>query len=210
MNSVFDDALERLRGTGPEARHGAPNHGPMAAEALVALGCLDEVPRWVDDYRGELGPMPPARSPVTEDTWREALGAIHRVGDWQVFFGARLAEGPWQAVFGRWMPRLIPGLMAGGTHGLIRTAHALRALSEAATPLRVEELASALAFWAAYYQTLPGIPRLRGPLELDRAIEQIPRIGRDQRGESRREGVPREFVRVLATHPEFAERSEER
>ena len=58
-----------------------------------------------------------------------------------------------------------PGLMAGGTHGLIRTAHAVRALSEAATPpLRVEELASALGYWAAYYQTLPGVPRLRGPL----------------------------------------------
>src|SRR5262245_56206430 len=103
------------------------------------------------------------------------------------------------------MPRLIRGLMAGGTHGLIRTAHAVRALSEAATPLRVEELASALAFWAAYYQTLPGVPRLRGPLDLDRAIEQVPRIGRKQGDEARREGVPRDFVRVLAKYPDFAE-----
>src|SRR5215475_6065798 len=204
MNSVLDDALERLRGMGPEARHGAPNHGPMAAEALVALGCLDEVPRWVDDYRGELDPMPPARSPVTEGNWHEALGAIRRVGDWQAFFVARLAEAPWQAVFGQWMPRLIQGLMAAGTHGLIRTAHAVRALSEVATPLRIEELASALAYWAAYHQTLPGVPRLRGLLDLDRAIEQIPKIGGDQRNESRREGVPREFVRVLAQYPEFA------
>ena len=203
-NSVLDDALERLRGMGPEAVHGAPNHGPMAAEALVALGCLDEVPRWVDDYRRELGPMPQARSPVTEYTWQEALGAIHRIGDWQTFFLAQLAEAPWQTVFGQWMPRLIPGLMAGGTHGLIRTAHAVRALSETATPLRVEELASALAYWAAYYQTLPGVPRLRGPLDLDRALEQVPRIGRDQ-NESRREGVPREFVRMLTEYPEFAE-----
>ncbi|WP_455287494.1 hypothetical protein [Cupriavidus necator] len=39
MNSTFDEALERLRGTGSEiAGGGAPNHGPMAAEALVALG----------------------------------------------------------------------------------------------------------------------------------------------------------------------------
>jgi hypothetical protein len=107
-------------------------------------------------------------------------------------------------VFVQWIPRLIAGLMAGGTHGLIRTAHAVRALSEAATPLRIEELASALAFWAAYHQTLPGVPRLRGPLDLDRAIEKIPRIGRDRPNESRREGVPREFVRVLAEYPEFA------
>jgi len=31
MNSVLDDALERLRHTGPEVADGAPNHGPMAA-----------------------------------------------------------------------------------------------------------------------------------------------------------------------------------
>jgi hypothetical protein len=66
--SILDDALERLRGTGPEAVHGAPNHGPMAAEALIALGCPGEVTGWVDDYRRELGPMPQPRSPVTEST----------------------------------------------------------------------------------------------------------------------------------------------
>jgi hypothetical protein len=203
-NSVLDDALERLRGMGPEAVHGAPNHGPMAAEALVALGCHDEVSRWTDDYRRELGPMPQARSPVTEYNWQGALGAIHRIGDWQTFFVAQLAEAPWQTVFGQWIPRLIRGLMAGGTHGPIRTAHAVRALSDAATPLRIEELASALAYWAAYHQTLPGAPRLRGPLDLDRAIEEVPRIGRDQRNESRREGVPRDFVRVLTEYPDFA------
>jgi hypothetical protein len=47
MKSVLDDALEGLRHTGPEAADGAPNHGPMAAEALVALGCDDAVPQWV-------------------------------------------------------------------------------------------------------------------------------------------------------------------
>jgi len=202
--SVLDDALERLRGTGPEAMHGAPNHGPMAAEALIALGCPGEVSLWVDDYRRELGPMPQARSAVTESTWREALGAIDRIGDWQVFFVTQLAEAPWQSVFVQWVSRLISGLMAGGTHGLIRTAHAVRAVSEAATPLRVEELASALAYWAAYYQALPGVPRLQGPLTLDRAIQQTPRIGRDHQSDLRREGVPRDFVRVLAEYPEFA------
>src|SRR5262249_60737934 len=80
-----------------------------------------------------------------------------------------------------------------------------RALSEAATPLRVEELASALAYWAAYYQTLPGVPQLRGPLDLDQAIEQVPRIDRKQGNEARRQGVPRDFVRELAKYPDFSE-----
>src|SRR5215467_6378180 len=38
MKDAFDEALERLRGTGTEVAGGiAPNHGPMGAEALVAL-----------------------------------------------------------------------------------------------------------------------------------------------------------------------------
>jgi hypothetical protein len=203
MNSVLDDALERLRGTGPEmVGDGGPNHGPMAAEALVALGCADEVPAWVDRYRQELGPMPEARSPVTEGTWRAALGAVGRIGDWQAFFGAQLAEAPWQAVFARWIPRLIPAAMAAGTHGLIRTAHAVRALAEIETPLRVEEFGAALAYWAAYYHTLPGVPHLDGPLDLAQAVARIPRIGRHrERLGTRREGVPREFIRVLEDYP---------
>jgi hypothetical protein len=107
MDSVLDDALERLRGMAPEAVHGAPNHGPMAAEALVALGHPDEVSRWMDDYCRELGPMPPARFPVSEDTWQEALGAIDRVGDWQTFFVTQLTEALWKTVFVQWIDRLI-------------------------------------------------------------------------------------------------------
>jgi Questin oxidase-like len=206
MNSVLDDALERLRGTGPEmVGEGGPNHGPMAAEALVTLDCADEVAAWVDRYRRELGPMPEARSPVTEGEWRAALGVTGRIGDWQAFFRAQLADAPWQRVFAKWIPRLIPAAMAAGTHGLIRTAHAVRALAEAETPLRVEEFGTALAYWAAYHHRLPGVPHLNGPLDLAQAIAQIPRIGRRrERLGTRREGVPREFVRVLEGYDEFS------
>ena len=39
MNDPLDEALERSRGTGTEVAGGiAPNHGPMGAEALVAIG----------------------------------------------------------------------------------------------------------------------------------------------------------------------------
>jgi hypothetical protein len=199
MKSVLDDALERLRHTGPEAADGAPNHGPMAAEALVALGYDDDVPPWVDDYRRQLGPMPETLLPVTTQTWRDALGLHRRVGDWVAFFGLQLSAAPWPAVLNAWLPRLIPGAMAHGTHGLIRTAHAVRALEAAETPLRVEELAAALGYWAAYYQELPGVPHLTGPCTIDQALEQIPRLGRDYD----RSVTPPEFVRVLDTHPDF-------
>ena len=201
MNGVIDEALERLRGTGTEvAGGGDPNHGPMAAEALVALGRDDVVANWVDRYRQRLDVMPAATSPITVDTWREALGDIGRIADWTAFFRVQLAEAPWRAVFAQWIGRLLPATISAGQHGLIRTAHALRALEDAETPLRVEELGVALAYWSAYYRELPGVPRFAGALDFAHALGQVPRL---MRGQARR-GMPRELVlRVIDAQPEF-------
>jgi hypothetical protein len=201
MKNSMDEALERLRGTSPEvAGGGDPNHGPMAAEALVALGRDDVVANWVDRYRQRLDVMPAATSPITADTWREALGGIGRFADWTAFFRAQLAEAPWRDVFADWIGRLLPGAISAGQHGLIRTAHAIRALDDVETPLRVEELGVALAYWAAYYRDLPGIPRFAGALDFEHALGQVPRI---MRGQPQR-GMPREFVlRVIDLQPEF-------
>ncbi|MCI0614926.1 hypothetical protein L0244_18190, partial [bacterium] len=35
---VMDEALEMLAATGPEYQGGLANHGPMASEALIAMG----------------------------------------------------------------------------------------------------------------------------------------------------------------------------
>jgi Questin oxidase-like len=204
MNSTFDEALERLRGTGSEVAGGvAPNHGPMAAEALVAPGCDDVVVAWADRYRRQLDAMPLPRSPVTAQNWAQALGAIDRFGDWVAFFRAQLAEAPWRVVFGEWIGRLLPATPSAGAHGLIRTAHALRALADAETALRVEELGVALAYWAAYYRTLPGTPRFAGTLALGDALLRIPLFLSGQA----RPGMPREvYLRVMQAHgAEFSE-----
>jgi hypothetical protein len=204
MNSAFDEALERLRGTGSEvAGSVAPNHGPMAAEALVALGHDDLVVAWADRYRRKLDAMPPASSPVTAEGWTQALGAIDRFGDWVAFFRAQLAEAPWRAVFREWIVRLLPATPSAGAHGLIRTAHALRALADVETTLRVEELGVALAYWAAYYRRLPGTPRLAGALDLGEALRRMPLFLSGQA----RAGVPREiYLRVMQAHGgEFSE-----
>src|SRR5215813_9545330 len=69
MQNNLDEALERLRGTSTEvAAGGDPNHGPMAAEALVVLGRDDIVRNWVDRYRQRLDVMPGPTSPITVDT----------------------------------------------------------------------------------------------------------------------------------------------
>jgi len=200
MNDNFDEALELLRGTGGEVAGGvAPNHGPMAAEALVGLGRDDIVVAWADRYRRKLHAMPPSRSPITTEDWGEALGAIDRFADWVAFFRARLSEAPWQPVFREWIGRLLPATPSAGGHGLIRTAHALRALEDAETPLRVEELGVALAYWAAYHRKLPGIPRLAGTLDLGDALGRIPLFLSGQA----RPGMPREvYLRVMQAHGE--------
>src|SRR5262249_60191340 len=164
VDMTCDEQVVRLRGTGSEvAGRVATNHGPMAAEALVALGCDDVVVAWADRYRRQLDAMPPPRSPVTTENWAQALGAIDRFGDWVAFFRAQLAESPWRVVFGQWIGRMLPATPSAGAHGLIRTAHALRALTDAETTLRIEELGVALAYWAASYRTLPEAPRPAGP-----------------------------------------------
>jgi hypothetical protein len=171
----------------------------MAAEALVTLGRNDVVVAWADRYRRKLNAMPPSRSPITTEDWAEALGAIDRFADWVAFFRTQLVEAPWRAVFSEWAGRLLPATPSAGGHGLIRTAHALRALAHAETSLRVEELGAALAYWAAYYRQLPGTPRLAGTLDLGDAFGRVPLFLSGQP----RPGMPREvYLRVMEAHGE--------
>jgi hypothetical protein len=150
VDAVLDEALDRLGGYGPEFGGGLSNHGPMVVEALVRLGRMDAVGGWVDAYVGRLeDPIPPSGRPA-------ALGDFRTVGDWERTFGAELTEAPWQEVVRNWVPRLAPGLMAGATHGWLRTAHAVRALHAVETPARLAELARGLSYWAARYQDVPG------------------------------------------------------
>jgi hypothetical protein len=130
-NGVLDEGLSRLAGTGPEFRGGLSNHGPMAAEALVRLGRADAVEPWLDAYLKKLDASPRPAGRVTDENWREALGALNRVADWEAYLHAQLAEEPWRDVFARWWPRLLPGVAAAATHGVIRTSHAARSLAAA-------------------------------------------------------------------------------
>ena len=127
-DDALDLALERFAGTGPEYRGGLANHGPMAAEALVALGRSDAVARWVEGYASRLGPPLSAGDPIPGAGWEAVLGRRERVGDWASFFRRELAEAPWPQVLRLWVPRLAPGFVAAATHGAIRTGHAARAL----------------------------------------------------------------------------------
>jgi hypothetical protein len=171
---LLDGTYERLSITGPEYGGGLSNHGPMAAEALLRLGRGDAIEGWVTQYMRGLEDAVRSASPITDADWREALGDLRRVADWEAFLDRELQEGPWRDVLARWWARLLPGISAGATHGVIRTAHAVRALGDGETPERVAELGRGLAYWAARYLELPGRPRTAGTASLNEAVRQVP------------------------------------
>lgn len=170
--------LERLRDTGPEYQGFLANHGPMAADAIIRLGGHDRVEAWVDRYRTRLSPAVPPGTVVTSENWMHHLGDLRRLGDWTHHFDRCLLNDEWRDVLAGWWPRLLPGAAASAAHGLIRTAHAVRALAETNRdePLLVRELAQGLAYWAARYQPLPGSPSLAGRDNSVEAIVHLPRL----------------------------------
>jgi hypothetical protein len=184
-DGALDEALERFARTGPEYWGGLANHGPMAAEALVALGRSDAVARWVDGYVGRLEPPPSPREPIGQEAWQAALGRPERLGDWAVYFRRALQEAPWRQVLRTWVPRLAPGFVAVATHGAIRTGHAARALAARDSPPRRHELAQGLAYWAGHFVRLPESDASAGrerPSEALSTLELLPASARVSRG----------------------------
>ncbi|MFL6143694.1 MAG: hypothetical protein ACJ72N_17765 [Labedaea sp.] len=179
MNAILDEAYERLHRTGPEWGGNLSNHGPMAAEVLVRRGRAEEVPSWLDAYIDRLDELPAPAEPVTDANWREALSDFGRIGDWVLYFGHLVRERPWQEVLVTWWPRLLPGIVAAATHGVIRVSHAVRTLrSGDESPQAVAELAHGLAWWAARSRAVPGFTELSGSLDSAAAFDAVPRIAR--------------------------------
>jgi hypothetical protein len=99
------------------------------------------------------------------------------------FFRDELKQQPWPEVIRRWAALLSPGLVGAATHGIIRTGHAVRALSREETPARLAELAEGLAYWAATYEELPE-KRIPGPAKLPSgAIGAVPLLPAQRRGQ---------------------------
>ncbi|MGE3810624.1 MAG: questin oxidase family protein [Candidatus Nanopelagicales bacterium] len=177
---TYDEALERLHRTGPELDGWMSNHGPMAVEALARRGAEGVVHRWTDDYSRRLEQMPEARIRIDADHWAGALGDPSRLGDWIAYFRREVRERTWTDVLAEWWPRLLPGIAAGATHGVIRTGHAVHALRFEATDVRVDELAHALGYWAGRWQAVPAV-HLSGRATATSLVAGVPRVA-DQSG----------------------------
>ncbi len=177
----IDETYSIFAQTGPEYRGGLSNHGPMASEALCAMGHSDAVGEWAQRYKKRLESHPSALMRISEHDWRESLGKSKRVGDWIALFDEALKEASWRAVLDRWVGRLAPGIAAAAFHGVLRTAHAVRSLGERESAPRLHELAEGLGYWAATYQPLPrggGGSRDKLP---SRAIASVMRLPLERR-----------------------------
>ncbi|GAA0393541.1 questin oxidase family protein [Microbispora corallina] len=177
-SAILNEAYERFRGTGPEwGESRLTNHGPMAVEVLVRRGHEDAVHRWVDAYAHRLDDLPSAREPIGDANWREALGDGDRVGDWAGYFTRQVAERPWREVLAVWWPRLLPGVLAGTTHAVIRVGHAVRTLlADDGNAVAAAELAQGLAFWGARSLGMPVAAEPRGDLDPGEAMARVPRV----------------------------------
>src|SRR5262252_6543723 len=172
------EAYERFHRTGPEwGADQLTNHGPMAAEVLVRRGRREVVPAWVDRYIRRLDELPQATGEITDASWPEALGDGRRIGDWTAYFTRQVSQQPWQEVLVTWWPRLLPGIAAGATHGVIRTGHAVRTLLAGdESPAARAELAHALAYWAARSRGVPGVAEPAGALAPGPALDAVPHL----------------------------------
>lgn len=179
--AVLDRALDELHRTDDEFDEppftGLSNHGPMAAEALVAMGQVEAVPAFLAAYVPRLRPWTEGR-PIAAESRHAALGDPARAADWVATYAEMLARERPAVVVARELPRLAEGAVAAALHGLIRTGHALRALARVDTPARRLELAHGLGHWASNHQLLPGRLGTHGVKGRDvvAALRDLPRM----------------------------------
>ncbi len=129
------------------------NHGPMAAEALACLDLDGQIGGWVDGFLDGFADhlVTIGTGTALAGRWEDALGDGARLPEWSGLFERSIEDEGWASVVDLWVPRLMPALSSALFHGVIRTAHAVRAIEATDSPARRAELARALASWASWY-----------------------------------------------------------
>ncbi len=197
--AALDRALDGLHRTSPYYGGLLANHGPMVAEALESMGQGHRIDAFVTHYGAKLQPFVP--EPAGEHP--PGLGDGPAVARWIAHYQRELGRRGVAEVLAEAVPRLLPGAMAGATHGLIRTAHAVRGWKRVPNPPRLREIAFGLGYWAAAFQPLPGVvgSRVERGLTVERALEQMPGVSESEQ----RTGLIFERVRALDDQAWFAE-----
>lgn len=216
---ALDAALARLQASDAHEPGGLSTHAPMAAEALSELGGGGAIAGWIGRFteRARVIELPRPRERIVAAQWRAHVGlaepaaadwerANARYGDWRLLFTDELRERGWRETLLIWAPRLAPGYCAAAMHGVIRTAHAARALARRESTPRFAELVRGLAYWASAYQELGSndlraavVPAL--PASLAASLAALP-LHREQQGDAPR-GNFVDGLRAAAALPGF-------
>ncbi len=149
---TLSELLEHQRRFHPEYRGGLSNHLPMALVALERMGApAERLRHYARLYERRLEAAPEGGKVLTPDEWRRHLGRRARYADFLASFRHLMAEAGWARMLGEALPELMPGCAAAAFHPLIRLGFAI----EAEEP---EEMAIALAYWAARFLPLGPAP----------------------------------------------------
>lgn len=197
VGATYDEVLDAIHRTDVMVGGGVSSHAPMAAEALVALGHDARVAPFVTEY---LMGWPPFQevAPLPSGERGSSLGVADQRFAWIAAYLEETAS-PAELVTRDWAV-LAPGWAA--VHGVLRVAHALRALEREDTPSRRHELAFGLGYLAADALALPGEPGARAEAGLDvvAALERVPRVPEAERVT----GTIRAQLAVLEGRADFA------
>ena len=175
------------------------NHLPMVLVAMHRLGGSDErLNAFFATYRDvNRLPSPPLNvAPIVREGWDAALGDRARERDYIDFFDAEVTRIGARGAIASYLPRLLPGVAASATHGLMRLAYGVMRDDPA-------EIAIALGYWAATYLelgvALGSAPVTEQPAEIllrMRPVESFRHV------ETERD-LLWHFMRAMAAKPEF-------
>lgn len=185
--NTLDQALAAFADTAAESPDGLSNHGPMVVEALFTLGRADAIPDFTLAYlpglqRSPIVPVMGSGDPESlighPTAFPELRGIIAR--DLAIGFAT---EGSYNPPVRAWVARLASDPLASAGHGLIRTFHAWRSVSRCASDAAIDELATALTYWAATLRPIDLGPALAGTANrsLTEVLAVLPRLAESER-----------------------------
>ena len=191
--------LAAMTAYGSEFERTFSNHAPMALTALAGIGGtparLESFFAYYRDCK-KLPPFAAPREPLDASNWEAAIGQREREPDLRGFFRAEVARLGVPAALRLYLPRLAPGVAASAFHGLMRLAYALLRESE-------DDIAVALAYWAATY--LPLRPARGASPITDDPAEVLARVsGFDSLRKLHLHDLLWQNMRDAAAAPEFA------
>lgn len=186
--SILDDALTAFADTPAQDDAGLSNHGPMVVETLFTLGRVDVIPSFTEHLLQSLPHVPivpimgggdPTAMVGHPERFHELRAAIAR----DLAMGIE-REDSFVPPIRAWVAHLAGAPLSAAGHGLIRTFHAWRSTQREPSAAAIDELATALAYWASTWSPIPldlggTVSPTAPPLQV---LTGLPRLDESERG----------------------------